>query len=105
MAPAADDRFTFDSETGELVLKNGSRYAFLPAKPGNSPPYEFLIPESDPEAEDGATHFLIGGDAALVDKIVKFYADKGAPVPAGYAEEAARHHGAVQEAKQAAGGN
>lgn len=97
-------KFTFDGESGEIVLENGSRYGFLPATPSQSPPYEFLIPESDPEAADGATHLLIGGDPGLVDKIVAFYAAKGTPVPAGYAEEAARHVAAVaEEAARGAG--
>lgn len=97
MSGAKLEGASFDGKTGELVLTNGQRFAFLPPKPANSPPYEFIVTETfDGSREDGNTHYLIGGDSALVDQIVKWYADKGTPVPDGYADEAARHAAAVQ---------
>lgn len=93
----AGAKFTFDSATGELVTGNGSRYTFLPAVPGNSPPYEFIATETaDSDRPDGNTHYLIGGDPAVVQQIVDFYAAKKTPVPDGYADEAARHAEAVK---------
>jgi len=89
-------KITFDSATGELVLADGSRHSFLPVKPANSPPYEFIVPDTDPSSEDGASHYLIGGDPALVKQIVDYYAARKTPVPDGYAAEAARHADAVR---------
>jgi hypothetical protein len=83
---------TFDSKTGELVLPNGSRYTFLPAVPSNSPPHELIVPETgDPSRPDGNTHYLIGGDPAVVKQIADFYAAKGTPVADGYAAAAQAH--------------
>ena len=84
-------KFTIDAETGELVLENHSRYRFLPTLPGNSPPHEFIVPESDDSSPDGATHYLVGGDPAIVAQIEAWYAKQGHPVPAGYAAAAAAH--------------
>ncbi len=95
-------KFVLDAETGELVLENKSRYTFLPKVPGNSPPHEFIVPESDDSSPDGATHYLIGGDPAVVAQIVAHYAAKGTPVPAGYAEAAAAH---VENIAREAAGN
>jgi hypothetical protein len=86
--------FTIDSDTGELVEpreRGGSRIAFLPVVPANSPPHEVLLPEADPDSPDGCLHYLVGGDAEIVKAIVDFYAAKGTPVPDGYAEAAKAH--------------
>jgi hypothetical protein len=94
---------TFDGETGELVLTNGSRYTFLPTVPGNSPPHEFIVPETgNPDREDGNTHYLIGGDPAVVQQIVDFYAARKTPVPDGYAEAAQAHVDNIAKAAEAA---
>jgi hypothetical protein len=92
---------TFDAETGELVLTNKSRYVFLPTEPGNSPPHELIVPETgDGSRPDGNTHYLIGGDPAVVAQIVDFYKAKGTPVPDGYAEAAKAHADNVAKAAE-----
>ena len=84
--------YRFDPETGELVTANGSRHRFLPELPANSPVHELIVPgEADETTEDGAAHYLIGGDAAIVDQIVAFYDRAGHEVPDGYAQAAADH--------------
>jgi hypothetical protein len=95
---------SLDPATGELVLTNGSRYAFLPKAPGNSPPHEFIVPETgNPEREDGNSHYLIGGDPAVVDQIVAFYKTQNTPVPDGYAAAAKAHVDNIAKATAAPG--
>lgn len=94
----AGRRYSFDAATGEIALENGDRHPFLPARPAQSPPYELVVPGVEAGAEDdGAAHYLIGGDPEIVQQIVDWYAAKGSPVPDGYADEAARHAQAVRD--------
>lgn len=93
---------SFDAKTGEFVTDTKLRVAFLPEEPANTPPYELVVTEeNDPKSVDGHTHYLIGGDAKLVDQIVGFYENRGKKVPADYASQAAAHAAAVEAAKKA----
>lgn len=99
---------TIDPETGEFVTPAGDRVMFLPPNPSNTPPHELVVTtEADEDSADGFKHYLIGGDPAIVAAIVDWYAKrkepKPAPVPAGYAEEAAAHADRVAAAKAAGG--
>lgn len=97
-------RFDFDAKTGKgsgmFKTANGALVPFLPDVPANSPPYELIVTEeADEKSADGFRHYLIGGVPETVSAIVAWYESQGKVVPAGFEEEAALHHAAVQAEK------
>lgn len=91
--------FDFDPETGEgsgkIKLASGALDDVIPEEPANSPPYDHVSLEPDPQSPDGLKHYLIGGDPEEVKLIVAFYKAQGKEVPDGYEQEAADHAAAV----------
>lgn len=91
--PTQKGQAGFDTETGELIARDGTRIVFLdPKVPANTPPFDLSHDaEADEASPDGSTHYLIGGDPAVVDAIVAWYRSNDVSVPAGYAEKARTH--------------
>lgn len=110
MAPATK-KGHIDLETGFWTDEpSEAPIRFLPDEPGESPPYELILTDRDPDGptsddpvrqgRHGHKHILIGGDEAVVADIIKFYEGKGKKVPAGYAQAAKDHAAAVEKAAQ-----
>lgn len=79
------------TRSGAWVTEDGTPIHFLPDEPAQSPPHELIATDRDPDGPHGHKHYPIGGNDQVVAQIVKWYADRGKPVPDGYAAAGAAH--------------